>query len=35
MTNPSLAIVTLWAKDVAQVTHFYRDVIGLTLSAHR
>jgi catechol-2,3-dioxygenase len=27
--NARLAVVTLWAEDVAQTAHFYRDVIGL------
>jgi hypothetical protein len=26
-----LAVVTLWAEDVAITAHFYRDVIGLRL----
>lgn len=34
MTKPSIAIVTLWAENVVQAAHFYRDVIGLSLSAH-
>jgi catechol-2,3-dioxygenase len=31
---PSLAVVSLWAEDVAATTHFYRDVIGLELLRH-
>jgi catechol 2,3-dioxygenase-like lactoylglutathione lyase family enzyme len=34
MMNPKLAVVTLWAEDVAAATHFYRDVIGLNLLMH-
>ena len=26
---PQLAVVTLWAEDVPQAAHFYRDVLGL------
>lgn len=29
-----LAVVSLWAEDVAATAHFYRDVIGLTLLRH-
>ena len=29
--SPKLAVVTLWAEDVAKTTQFYRDVIGLKL----
>lgn len=29
-----LAVVSLWAEDVAATTHFYRDVIGLSLLTH-
>lgn len=29
-----LAVVSLWAPDVAAAAHFYRDVIGLPLLAH-
>ncbi len=29
-----LAIVSLWAEDVAAAAHFYRDVIGLNLLPH-
>ena len=29
-----LAVVTLWAEDVAAAAHFYRDVIGLRLLPH-
>ncbi len=32
--SPKLAVVTLWAEDVAATTHFYRDVIGLKLLMH-
>ena len=32
--NPRLAVVTLWAEDVAVAAHFYRDVIGLKLMSH-
>ncbi len=28
---PKLAVVSLWAEDVAAAAHFYRDVIGLRL----
>ncbi|MFN8594572.1 MAG: VOC family protein [Anaerolineae bacterium] len=28
---PKLAVITLWAEDVALATHFYRNVIGLKL----
>ncbi len=31
---PKLAVVSLWAEDVATATHFYRDVIGLRLIDH-
>ena len=31
---PRLAVVTLWAEDVAAAVHFYRDVIGLKLLMH-
>jgi catechol 2,3-dioxygenase-like lactoylglutathione lyase family enzyme len=31
---PRLAVVGLWAGDVSQAAHFYRDVIGLKLAAH-
>jgi catechol 2,3-dioxygenase-like lactoylglutathione lyase family enzyme len=31
---PKLAVVSLWAEDVATTTHFYRDVIGLKLLMH-
>jgi catechol-2,3-dioxygenase len=27
--NPKLAVVTVWAEDVPEVAHFYRNVIGL------
>ncbi len=29
--TPKLAVVSLWAEDVAVTTHFFRDVIGLRL----
>jgi catechol 2,3-dioxygenase-like lactoylglutathione lyase family enzyme len=29
-----LAVVSLWADDVPQTAHFYRDVIGLPLLPH-
>jgi len=32
--NPKLFVVTLWAEDVAQTAHFYRDAIGLPLVSH-
>lgn len=32
--NPKLAVVSLWAEDVAATAHFYRDVIGLRLLMH-
>jgi len=28
------AVVSLWAEDVPQAAHFYRDVIGLRLLPH-
>ena len=28
------AVVTLWAEDVAENAHFYRDVLGLKLLSH-
>ena len=31
---PKLAVVSLWAEDVAATAHFYRDVIGLKLLMH-
>jgi len=31
--NPKLYVITLWAEDVAQTAHFYRDAIGLPLAA--
>ncbi len=31
---PKLAVVSLWAEDVAATAHFYRDVIGLRLLRH-
>lgn len=32
--NAQLAVVTLWAEDVAATTHFYQDVIDLKLLMH-
>jgi len=32
--NARLAVVSLWAEDVAAATHFYHDVIGLRLLPH-
>ena len=32
--TPTLFVLTLWAEDVAQTAHFYRDVIGLPLIMH-
>ena len=32
--NPKLFVLTLWADDVTQTAHFYRDVIGLPLIMH-
>jgi catechol 2,3-dioxygenase-like lactoylglutathione lyase family enzyme len=29
--NARLAVISLWAEDVAAAAHFYRDVIGLPL----
>lgn len=29
-----LAVVAVWAEDVAQAAHFYRDVLGLRLLPH-
>ena len=29
-----LAVISLWAEDVPQTAHFYRDVIGLPLLPH-
>lgn len=34
MTEPRLAVVSLWAEDVPATAHFYRDVIGLRLLPH-
>ena len=31
---PKLAVISLWAEDVAATAHFYRDVIGLKLLMH-
>jgi len=32
--NISLAVISLWAEDVAATAHFYRDIIGLKLVSH-
>lgn len=32
--KPQLVVVSLWAEDVRAAAHFYRDVLGLTLTAH-
>jgi len=32
--NPKLAVISLWAEDVATTAHFYRDVLGLRLLPH-
>jgi predicted enzyme related to lactoylglutathione lyase len=32
--NPSIAVVSLRAEDVAAAAHFYRDVIQLPMAAH-
>jgi catechol 2,3-dioxygenase-like lactoylglutathione lyase family enzyme len=32
--HPLLAVVSLWAEDVAATAHFYSDVIGLKLLIH-
>jgi catechol-2,3-dioxygenase len=29
-----LSVVTLWAQDVKQTAHFYKDIIGLELVPH-
>ena len=29
-----LAVISIWAPNVAQAAHFYRDVLGLNLLAH-
>lgn len=34
VTTPKLAVVSLWAEDVALSVHFYRDVLGLKLLPH-
>jgi catechol 2,3-dioxygenase-like lactoylglutathione lyase family enzyme len=31
---PKLAVIGLWAEEVAATAHFYRDVIGLKLLMH-
>jgi catechol 2,3-dioxygenase-like lactoylglutathione lyase family enzyme len=33
-TPKHIAVVSLWAEDVAAAAHFYRDVIGLQLLPH-
>jgi catechol 2,3-dioxygenase-like lactoylglutathione lyase family enzyme len=32
--DPKLAVIALWAEDVAEAAHFYRDVIGLRPMPH-
>ena len=32
--SPKLAVISLWAEDVAATAHFYCDVIGLRLLMH-
>lgn len=32
--NPRIAVVSIWAEDVAATAHFYRDVVGLRLLPH-
>jgi catechol 2,3-dioxygenase-like lactoylglutathione lyase family enzyme len=32
--DPSFAVVTVFASDVAGTAHFYRDVLGLRLVSH-
>ncbi len=32
--NPRLVVVSLWAENVSAMVHFYRDVVGLSLSEH-
>lgn len=31
---PRLVVVSLWAENVSAMVHFYRDVVGLSLSEH-
>ena len=33
-TPKSIAVVSLWAEDVSQATHFYRDVLKLPALPH-
>ncbi len=33
--KPRLVVVSLWAENVSALVHFYRDVVGLSLSEHR
>ncbi len=33
--TPQLAVVALWASDVPQAAHFYRDEVGLRLLPHQ
>jgi catechol 2,3-dioxygenase-like lactoylglutathione lyase family enzyme len=33
-TPDHVAVVSLWAEDVPALVRFYRDVVGLPLSAH-
>jgi catechol-2,3-dioxygenase len=32
--NIHIAVVSLWAENVPATTHFYRDVIGLSIMPH-
>ena len=32
--DPELAVISLWAEDVAAAAHFYHEVIGLTAVPH-
>lgn len=34
MTNPRIAVISIWAQDVPATAHFYRDAIGLHLLPH-
>lgn len=29
-----VAVISLWAEDVTETAHFYRDVLGMELDAH-
>ena len=33
-TPKHIAVVSLWAKDVAAAAHFYQDIVGLQLLPH-